>query len=311
MIKSFKGKTGEGGILPPFAFLKGNKSEDFIFIQILKASALLVSIVIFAFLVTLFLSSWPFVKTFGLRALVSRVWDPINESYGALPFIVTTTLVSILALLLSIPFSLSVAFLTKTRNLSERVKDLLTTSLNLIAAIPSVIYGFWGLFALAPIMRILQLKLGYPPYGVGIMTAVLVLTIMIIPLSASIASEVMKLVPEELEEASYALGANTYETNLKVILPVAKSGILAGFLLSLGRALGETMAVTMVIGNFNNFPSNLFGPGNTIASLIANQFNEALGMHQSGLIFLGLVLFLITLIFNFTGNLLILRRVRK
>uniref|UniRef100_A0A7V3ZXP0 Phosphate transport system permease protein n=2 Tax=candidate division WOR-3 bacterium TaxID=2052148 RepID=A0A7V3ZXP0_UNCW3 len=311
MINKRSKNKSEGGSISPFAIFRSTKSQDIVFVQILKISALLVSIVIVAFLATLLLSSWPFVKTFGLKALVLRVWDPINDNYGALPFIVTTVLVSVLALILSVPFSLSVAFLTKERYLPKRIKDLLTTSLNLITAIPSVIYGFWGLFALAPIMRIIQLKFGYPPYGVGILTAVLVLTIMIIPLSASIASEVIKLVPEELEEASYALGANTYETNLKVILPIARSGILAGFLLSLGRALGETMAVTMVIGNFNNFPSNLLGPSNTIASLIANQFNEASGIHQSGLIFLGLILFLITLIFNFTGNLLILRRLQK
>ncbi|MDI6851483.1 MAG: phosphate ABC transporter permease subunit PstC [bacterium] len=311
MIEKNKNINGEGELKLPFALFRVNLSQDAIFSNLLKASALLVSVIISAFMLTLFLSSWPFIKTFGLKPLISNVWDPIKETYGALPFIATTLFVSVLALLLSVPFSLSVAFLTKTKNTSETVKNIITTALNLIAAIPSVIYGFWGLFALAPIVRVIQLKLGYPPYGVGIFTAVIVLTIMIIPMSASIASEVLKLVSKDVEEASYALGANTFETNLKVLLPVAKSGILAGFLLSLGRALGETMAVTMVIGNFNNFPANLFAPGNTIASLIANQFNEASGVHQSALIFLGLILFLITLIFNFLGNLLIVRRQQK
>jgi phosphate transport system permease protein len=180
--------------------------------------------------------------------------------------------------------------------------------IELLAGVPSVIYGFCGLFLLAPLIRNLEIKLGVPPYGVGILTASLVLSIMIIPYSASIGREVIGLVPSDLKEAALSLGATRFEVIRKVILPYAGSGIVAGILLSLGRALGETMAVTMVIGNSNFIPKSIFSPANTLASVIANEFTEATGsLYLASLIKLGLVLFIVTTIINLIGKLIIRR----
>jgi phosphate transport system permease protein len=180
--------------------------------------------------------------------------------------------------------------------------------IELLAGVPSVIYGFCGLFLLAPFIRALEMTLGAAPYGVGIFTASLVLSIMIIPYSASIGREVISLVPSDLKEAALSLGGTRFEVIRKVILPYAAPGIVAGILLSLGRALGETMAVTMVIGNSNFIPKSIFSPANTLASVIANEFTEATGnLYLSSLIELGLVLFIVTTIINFIGKLIIRR----
>jgi phosphate transport system permease protein len=180
--------------------------------------------------------------------------------------------------------------------------------IELLAGVPSVIYGFCGLFLLAPLVRNLEMKLGMAPYGVGIFTASLVLSIMIIPYSASIGREVIGLVPSDLKEAALSLGATRFEVIRKVILPFGGSGIVAGILLSLGRALGETMAVTMVIGNSNFIPKSIFSPANTLASVIANEFTEATGsLYLASLIELGLVLFIVTTIINLIGKLIIRR----
>lgn len=180
--------------------------------------------------------------------------------------------------------------------------------IQLLAGIPSVVYGFWGLMVLVPFIRNLQIMAQIPPFGVGIFTAAIILGIMIIPYSASITREVMLMVPKDIKEASQSLGATRFETVRKIILPYAKSGIFAGVLLALGRALGETMAVTMVIGNANRLPDSIFSPGNTLASVIANEFAEASDlMHRSSLVELGLVLILITLIVNYIGRVIINR----
>ena len=178
--------------------------------------------------------------------------------------------------------------------------------MELLAGIPSIIYGMWGLFVLVPVIRYFELKLGIPPLGVGILTAAMLLAIMIIPYAASIAREVISLVPNELKEAAYSLGATRFEVVKKVILPYSSSGIIAGILLSFGRALGETMAVTMVIGNSYFMPTNIFGPGHTISSLIANEFTEATDrLYVSSLIEMGLILFVMTIIFGILGRFLI------
>jgi phosphate transport system permease protein len=180
--------------------------------------------------------------------------------------------------------------------------------IELLAGVPSVIYGFCGLFLLAPVVRSLEVTLGATPYGVGIFTASLVLSIMVIPYSASIGREVINLVPSDLKEAALSLGATRFEVVRKVVLPYASSGIFAGILLSLGRALGETMAVTMVIGNSNFIPKSIFSPGNTLASVIANEFTEATGsLYLASLIELGLVLFVVTAVINILGKLTIRR----
>jgi len=178
--------------------------------------------------------------------------------------------------------------------------------IELLAGIPSVIYGFWGLFLLVPLVRSLETALGVSPQGVGIFTSSLVLAVMIIPYAASIGTEVISLVPSDLKEAALSLGATRFEVIRKVVLPYAYSGIFAGILLALGRALGETMAVTMVIGNSNFLPESIFSPGNTMASVIANEFTEATGsLYLASLIELALVLFIVTTIINILGKLII------
>ncbi|HOK23283.1 MAG TPA: phosphate ABC transporter permease subunit PstC [Candidatus Hydrothermia bacterium] len=290
-----------GNIIYRFASIKKLLNFDKILKISLFISAALVLGIVLGFVVTLCVASFDFLKSLGFSSLLKDTWNPLTDEFGASPFIFTTILVSSLSLLLSIPFSLSIAISLSDKKGNKLLQSFLNTSLDLMAAVPSVIYGFWALFTLSPLVRLLQTKLGFAPMGVGLFTAVIVLTIMIIPFSAGISREVIKLVPQELEEAGYSLGATRYEVIRSIILPQAKSGIIAGFILSMGRSLGETMAVTMVIGNFNAFPKNIFSPANTISSLIANQFNEASGLHQSALIFLGLILLVITLLVNLAG----------
>ncbi len=303
--KGLEGRAQRSSLFSPIKNIRLTK----ILPSLASLSGFTVLIIILGFLITLSIKSTEFVKSQGLSIIFKSTWDPLKEKYGGLPFIGTTILVSSLAIIISFPFSLSASiFLAewKERNI---INDLFNTATDLLSAVPSVIYGFWALFVLSPLMRYVQIKLGYPPYGVGVFTAAIVLSIMIIPFWVSISREVIKLVSLELKEAGYSLGATEFEVARHITFPLAKSGILAGLILALGRALGETMAVTMVIGNFNAFPKNIFSPSNTIASLIANQFNEAWGGHQSALIFLGLILFIITLFVNLAGS-IILRRAK-
>ena len=265
-----------------------------------------VGILLFAFTLSLVLSSFPsFLKT-GIHFITGINWDPAGGEFGVLPIIVGMLFTSILALALSIPFALSIAIFLGEYFRAGTASSVMNSAMELLAGIPSIIYGMWGLFVLVPIIRILQTALNLPPYGIGIFTASLLLSVMIIPYAASLAREVISMVPQDLKEAAFSLGATRYEVVKKVILPYSRSGIFAGIVLSFGRALGETMAVTMVIGNVNQFPSNLFGPGNTISSLIANEFTEASdAVHVSALIEAGLVLFLITMLFGILGRYII------
>ena len=250
-------------------------------------------------------------QKFGLSFITGREWDPIMGSYGSLPFIVGSLLTAFLALLISIPFSMSIALYLGEFANKGKISAIFTSLVELLAGIPSVIYGFWALFYLVPVVRWIQERLDIPPIGVGIFSAALILAIMIIPFSASIAREVIRMVPVGLKEAAYALGATRLEVIKDVVLPVGKSGIFAGIMLALGRALGETMAVTMVIGNNNIMPDSLFSPANTIASLLANEFAEAdRSLYVSSLVGLGLVLFVMTALINFLGKMLI-RRLSK
>jgi phosphate transport system permease protein len=184
--------------------------------------------------------------------------------------------------------------------------SLMRTSVELLAGIPSVVYGFIGLFFLVPVMRVFQVAAGMPPYGVGILTSAILLAFMVLPYAASIGREMISLVPADLKEAALSLGATQSETVWKVTLPYARSGILGGVFLSLGRALGETMAVTMVIGNSNKLTLNILGPGNTMASLIANEFSEATReVHVASLVEIALLLFLMSTVINILGKLVI------
>jgi phosphate transport system permease protein len=215
-----------------------------------------------------------------------------------------TLLTSFLALLICIPFSVAIAIFLGEYYPNGWLASLLKNAVELIAAVPSVIYGFWGLAVLVPMVRSLEARLGMQqPLGVGIFSASLILSIMIIPYAASLGRSMIQMVPGHLKEAAYGLGATRWEMIRYVVLPYTRSGLFAGILLSLGRALGETMAVTMVIGNSSILPKNLLAPGNTMASVIANEFTEAdKTVYLSALIELGLALFLVTVVINIIGK---------
>jgi len=278
------------------------------FRKILSIAGVFVLLLLVAIFFSLVIASFPSIRNFGVRFLFSSTWDPVKSEFGAFPFLVGTLATSFLALVISVVFSMPISIFLGEYSAQGPPATFIKSMIELLAGVPSVIYGFCGLFLLAPLVRILEMKLGVAPYGVGIFTASLVLSIMIIPYSASIGREVISLVPSDLKEAALSLGATRFEVIRKVILPYAGSGIIAGILLSLGRALGETMAVTMVIGNSNFIPKSIFSPANTLASVIANEFTEATGsLYLASLIELGLVLFIVTTLINLIGKLIIRR----
>lgn len=270
--------------------------------------AILMVVVMLSVFLTLVVQSIPSLRALGIGYLWGKTWDPVSDVYGALPFLLGTLITSFLALLISIPFSYAIAIYLGEYNTRGWLSGFLKNIVELVAAVPSVIYGFWALVVLVPIVRSFETKVGAPPYGVGILSASLILAIMIIPYAASLGRELIRMVPSTLKEGAYALGATRFEVLKSVSLPYTKSGLFAGMLLSLGRALGETMAVTMVIGNTSALPDSIFSPGNTMASVIANEFTEAdRTVYLSALIELGLVLFLVTVVINMTGKMIIKR----
>ena len=278
------------------------------FRKILYFAGLCVLVLLVAIFLSLVIASFPAIRHFGVGFLSKSTWDPVKGEFGALPFVVGTLLVSFLALIFSVFLSLPTSIFLGEYFTRGGMSTFIKSMIELLAGVPSVIYGFCGLFLLTPLVRSLEVELGVAPYGVGILTASLVLSIMIIPFSASIGREVINLVPNDLKEAAFSLGATRFEVIRKIILPYARSGIFAGILLSLGRALGETMAVTMVIGNSNFIPTSIFSPSNSLASVIANEFTEATGrLYLSSLIELGLVLFLVTTVINILGKVIVRR----
>jgi phosphate transport system permease protein len=282
---------------------KGQIRAETLFKRLLVGIGAFMVLLVLGLFLTLVVESVPSIKHLGIKYLWGTTWDPVNNVYGAAPFLLGTLLTSFLALVISIPFSFAIAVYLGEYNPKGWLSNFLKNTVELIAAVPSVIYGFWGLLVLVPLVRSLEMKIGVLPYGIGIFTASLILAIMIIPYAASLGREMIRLVPSPLKEAAYSLGATRYEVLKNVILPYTKSGLFAGILLSLGRALGETMAVTMVIGNTSLIPTNIFAPGNTMASVIANEFTEAdHTVYLSALIELGLVLFLVTVVINMLGK---------
>lgn len=287
------------------------KWENF-FKKLLSVMSAILIIIIIGLLITLIVESLPSIKSLGVGFLWGKTWDPVNNVYGAWPFLIGTLLTSFIALIISIPFSYAVAIYLGEYNPKGWLSDLLKNAIELIAAVPSVIYGFWGLFVLVPLVRTLEIKFHVLPYGIGIFTSALILTIMIVPYAASLGITLIRMVPSPLKEGAYALGATRFEVIRSVIMPYTRSGLFAGILLSLGRALGETMAVTMLIGNTSAVPTSIFAPGNTMASVIANEFTEAdHTLYLSALIELGLVLFLVTVVINFIGKRIITRATHK
>jgi phosphate transport system permease protein len=261
-------------------------------------------------------------QKFGFHFFVTSVWDPIMDQYGALPFIYGTMVTSVVALLIAVPLGIGAAiFLAELA--PPRISDTLQFFIDLLAAVPSVIYGLLGVFIVVPLMRTviypaLNKPFGYlpifkgPSYGVGFLTAGIVLAIMVIPYIISVSREVLLSVPRDQREAALALGSTRWESTWKVVVPFAKSGIMGSIFLALARALGETMAVTMVIGNTPKIAASLFAPGYSIAAVIANEFTEATGdLYLQSLIALGLVLFLLTFILNGLARILIVVTTQK
>lgn len=271
--------------------------------NILQAGSLIILLLAGGMIYSLVEGSIPAFKAFGFSFIVSDEWNPRSgeEEYGALPFIAGTILTSVLALLISLPFSFSTSLFLGEYYKGTRLSKILGTLVDLLAGIPSIVYGLWGFYVLRPFLT----DLGAPNQGFGVFTASLILAIMIIPFTTSLSNEIIGMVPSELKEAAYSLGATRSEVVFNVIVPSARSGIFAGYILAFGRALGETMAVTMLIGNSNIIPDGLFSTGNTMASLIANQFGEAGGLKLSALIAIGLLLFIITGVINGLGKLII------
>lgn len=247
----------------------------------------------------------PAFREYGLRFITSTAWNPTtgSEEYGAMPFIAGTVITSLLALIICIPMAFSTSLFIAEYFKGTRVSGILRSLVDMLAGIPSIVYGFWGFYALRPLL----IQAGLTDQGFGIFTASLVLAIMIVPYATSLSTEIISMVPAELKEAAYSLGATRREVIFSVVIPAARSGIVASFILALGRALGETMAVTMLIGNANMIPKGLFAPGNTMASVIANQFGEADGLKMSALIAIGLLLFAITALVNAAGKFIIRR----
>lgn len=279
-----------------------------VFRRTLVITALSVLVLVIGIFITLLVQSMPSIKALGIGYLWGKTWDPVSDIYGAWPFLLGTLLTSFLALIISVPFSFAIAVYLGEYRPTGWLSGLLKNVVELIAAVPSVIYGFWALVTLVPLVRKLEFAIGVAPYGVGIFSAALVLAIMIIPYAASLGRELIQMVPSSLKEGAYSLGGTQYEVVRDVVLPYTKSGMFAGILLSLGRALGETMAVTMVIGNTSIIPTSIFSPGNTMASVIANEFTEAdRTVYLSALIELGLVLFLVTVVINIIGKRIIKR----
>jgi phosphate transport system permease protein len=274
-------------------------------------------------LLSLLVGAWPAIQAYGLGFLTQSVWDPVENKFGGLVMIYGTIASSLIALLIAVPVSFGIAlFLTELS--PAWLKRPLGTAIELLAAVPSIVYGMWGLLVFGPLLATyvqqpLQAVLGDvpylgalvsgPPVGIGILSAGIILAIMIIPFIASVMRDVFEVTPPMLKESAYALGSTTWEVVSRVVLPYTKAGVIGGVMLGLGRALGETMAVTFVIGNFNQLDSlSLFQPANSITSALANEFAEAAsGVHQSALIYLGLVLFFITFVVLALSKLLLSR----
>jgi len=293
------------------ARLKRQAVLDLLFRSLTRVAAFGVLALLAAIILSLVIGSMPAIEAFGFGFLTSSDWDPVNDKFGALIPIVGTLVTSGIALLIAIPVSFGIAlFLTE---LSPRVlRRPFGIAIELLAGIPSIIYGMWGLFVFAPFfadhiepwlndyvgeMAYIGPFFTGPPMGIGMLTAGIILAVMVIPFISSVMRDVFDVVPKLLKESAYGLGATTWEVMWNVVLPYTKVGVAGGIMLGLGRALGETMAVTFVIGNAHELSQSLLMPGNSISSALANEFNEAVGeLYVSSLIELGLILFFITFV---------------
>jgi phosphate transport system permease protein len=312
---------------PPVGRARTGAIVDRVFGWTARGAALLTLSLLLGILVSLVIGAWPAITKYGFGFFTSSVWDPVALEFGGLVMIYGTLATSLIALIIAVPVSFGIAlFLTELS--PAWLKRPLGTAIELLAAVPSIVYGMWGLLVFGPLLAtfvqqplqalfgnvpILGALFSGPPVGIGILSAGIILAIMIIPFIAAVMRDVFDVTPPMLKESAYALGSTTWEVVFKVVLPYTKSGVIGGIMLGLGRALGETMAVTFVIGNFNQLDSiSLFAPANSITSALANEFAEAAsGMHQAALIYLGLVLFFITFVVLALSKLLLIRLQRN
>ena len=287
-----------------------------------QSSAIAVLVILAGVMLSLVHGSLPTWRAFGLDFFTSQSWNPVTEKFGALPAIYGTLLTSFIAMLIGVPISLGIAiFLTEIS--PERLRRPIGIAIELLAGIPSIIYGIWGLFVFAPFFQayvqpvlidafgeipVLNQLFAGPPYGIGMLTAGLILAIMVLPFITSITREVFDTVPPVLKEAAYGIGCTRWEVMRRVVIPYTRVGIIGAVMLGLGRALGETMAVTFVIGNAHRIMPSIMAPGTTISATIANEFTEATGdLYTSSLIALGLILFFITFIVLAAARLMLMR----
>jgi phosphate transport system permease protein len=286
------------------------------------SSAAAVLVLLGGVIVVLIVGAMPALKTFGFDFLTSESWNPVTEKFGALAPVYGTVVVAIIAMLVAVPIGIGIAvFLSEL--CPQSLRGPIGIAIELLAGIPSIIYGIWGLFVFAPFLQAtlqpalintfadvpwLSSLFGGPPYGIGVMTAGLVLAIMVLPFIASVSRDVFASTPAVLKEAAYGVGATTWEVVRNVILPYARVGVIGAILLGLGRALGETMAVTFVIGNAHRISASILAPGTTISATIANEFTEAVGdIYTSALFALGLILFVITFVVLAIARYMLLR----
>ena len=308
--------------VPPSSPAGAAKWQDYLFHKLTLAFAALVLLILAGIIASLVVGAWPALEHFGPGFITRIEWDPVNNEYGALIAIAGTVISSLIALLIAFPVSFGIAlFLTEI--CPAWLKRPLGTSVELLAGVPSIIYGMWGLFVFAPLFAdyaqpFLAATLGKlpvigalfngPMMGIGVLSAGVILSVMIIPFIASVMRDVFETCPGVLKESAYALGCTRWEVVRKIVLPYTRIGVVGGVMLGLGRALGETMAVTFVIGNAHHLSWSLFAPGNSIASTLANEFAEAeAGMHMSSLYALGLILFLITFIVLAAAKMMLVR----
>jgi phosphate transport system permease protein len=286
------------------------------------ACAVLVLAILGGVALALVHGSWPALKTFGWGFLVREIWNPVTDEYGALAPLYGTVVTSLIAMCIAVPVAFGIAIFL-TESCPRWLRQPISTAIELLAAVPSIVFGLWGLFVLAPILQhsvqpwlihaaapmpILNQLFKGPPFGIGLLTAGLVLAVMVLPFITSVMREVFLMTPVSLKEAAYGVGATQWEVIWGVVLPASRAGVIGGIMLGLGRALGETMAVTFVIGNAHRISGSLLAPGTTISAAIANEFTEAVGdLYTSSLLALGLLLFAITFVIIAAARLLLLR----
>ncbi len=264
--------------------------------------ALTIALVLIWITVQVAIAAVPAIKQFGLNFLFQSSWNPVKSEYGVWPAIYGTIVSSFIALLIAVPIGIGVALFLSEDYLPPSIQRIFVFLVELLAAIPSVVYGLWGIFVLIPFLKNFT-----PLKGPGMLPAALILALMVLPVIAAISRDAITNVPESLRQAAVGLGATRWEAILQIMLPAASSGIIGGVMLALGRALGETMAVTMLIGNSNKVSLSIFAPSNTISSLLTNQFAEASGMQVSALMYAALILFAITLVVNILAQVLVKR----